>query len=189
MKKFKSIFLILAILFTVVFCVWATVRIVKYVQFNLECEAYLKRAADANTVEIAKGELAKAIDYAKQNNLTDGIVSIFLKNPANDIGFWYNNIKSAYDELDNLTEDTSPLEKTNVLMKLRESLTDRDGNGGTKVILPMGIAIYPDNVIYFWWAALSCAVMCVFWTLFLIAIDYKAINEKLQKNIKINLGS
>ena len=173
MKKFKNIFLILAILFTVVFCVWGTVRIVKYVQFDLNCEAYLKRAADANTVELAKGELTKALDYAEKNNLTDGIVSIFLKNPANDIGFWYKNIKSAYDELNSLPDDASQLEKTNVLMKLRESLTDRDESGGTKVISPEGIEIYPDNALYFWWSTLSCIAMCVFWTLFLAAIGAK----------------
>ena len=171
MKKFRSIFLILAILFTVVFCVWGTVRIVKYVQFNLDCEAYLKRAADANTVELAKGELAKAIDYIEKNNMTDGIVSIFLKNPANDMGFWYKNIKSAYEELDSLTEDSTPLEKTNVLMKLRESLTDADESGGTKVMSPQGVEIYPDNAMYFWWSALSCVALCVFWILFLATFD------------------
>jgi len=173
MTKNKNIFLILAILFTVVFCIWATVRIVSWVNFNLNCEAYLKRAADANTVELAKGELAKALDYAEKNNLTEGIVSIFLKNPANDIGFWYTNIKSAYDELDNLPDDASALEKTNVLMKLRESLTDRDDNGGTKVIYPMGIAIYPDNVMYFWWCLLSVVFACGFWILFGVAVGIK----------------
>jgi len=166
--------LVLAAVFTVVFCAWATIRIVKYLDFNLNCEAYLKRAADANTVELAKGELAKAIDYAEKNNLTEGIVSIFLKNPANDIGFWYNNIKSAHYELDNLPEEASPLEKTNVLMKLRESLTDRGNNGGTKVIYPTGISIHPGNVLYFWWCILSSAGVCVFWTLFLVALDPKS---------------
>ena len=174
MAKNKNIFLIVSILFTLVFFVWATVRIVNYVQFNLNCEAYLKRAADANTVDLAKGELAKALDYAEKNNMTEGIVSIFLKNPANDIGFWYTNIKSAYDELDNLPEDAAPLEKTNVLMKLRESLTDRNDNGGTKVIYPMGIEIYPNNAMYFWWSLLSGVLACGFWSLFFVAVGIKA---------------
>ena len=169
MKKFKSIFLILAILFTVAFCGWAVVRIVKYVSFNLGCEAYLKRAANANTVELAKGELEKAIDYIEQNNMTEGIVSIFLKNPANDMGFWYNNIKSAHEELSNLPEESTPLEKTNVLMKLRESLTDSDESGGTAVISPMGLEIYPNNVLYFLWCICSCIALCVFWILFGVA--------------------
>jgi len=170
MKKFKGLFLILAIVCTLVCCVWATVRIVKTVQFDLNCEAYLKRAADANTVEMAKDELAKAIKYAEDNNLTEGIVSIFLKNPANDIGFWYKNITAAYEELKNLPEDSTPLEKTNVLMKLRESLTDRS-NGGTSVILPEGISVYPNNVMYFVWGWASCIALCAFWLLFLISLD------------------
>jgi len=169
MKKFKNIFLILAILCTLVFCVWATVRIVKGIQFNFGCEAYLKRAASANTVEMAKDELAKAIKYAEDNKLTEGTVSIFLKNPANSIEFWYKNITSAYKELEDLPDDSTALEKTNVLMKLRESLTDRASEGGTEVTLPQGISVYPNNVMYFWWGLLSCVALCVFWTLFGVA--------------------
>ncbi|MCL1918353.1 MAG: hypothetical protein FWG14_08575 [Peptococcaceae bacterium] len=165
MKKFSIAFLLLAILCTILFGTWATMRIVKDISFSFDCEAYLKRAADANTVEMAKEELAKAVDYAERNKLTEGVVSIFLKNPANDLGFWYNNMKAAYEELENLPEDTTPLEKTNVLMKLRESLTDRS-NGDTAVICPDGISIYPNNVLYFWWALLSLVGAAAFWSLF-----------------------
>ena len=180
MKKNKNAFLILAIVCTILFFGWATVRIVKYIPFSLNCEAYLKRAADANTVELAKGELAKAIDYIEKNNLTEGIVSIFLKNPANDIEFWYHNIKSAYYELERcLPDDVSQLEKTNVLMKLRESLTDRDGNGGTKVIYPDGIEIYPDNVLYFWLSMVSGVFACVFWSLFLASLGVEIKRESI----------
>ena len=170
MGKSAKLFLVLAIVFTLIFFAWATIRIVKSVQFNFNCEAYLKRAADAPTVELAKTELKKALDYAEKNNLTEGIVSVFLKNPANDIGFWYKNIKSAYEELNSLADDATQLEKTNVLMKLRESLTDRDGSGGTAVILPEGITVYPNNVMYFWWGWVSCIGLCVFWTLFGIKV-------------------
>ena len=110
MVKNRYLFLILAIVFTLVFCGWATVRIVKNVQFNLSCEAYLKRAADANTVDLAKTELKKALNYMDENDLTEGIVSIFLKNPANDIEFWYNNITAAYEELQNLSEEATALD-------------------------------------------------------------------------------
>jgi len=178
MKKYKNIFLILSIVFTVIFCVWGTVRIVKYVQFSFNCEAYLKRAANANTIDLAKTELSKAVDYAEKNNLTEGVVSIFLKNPANDIGFWYSNLKSANEELNNLSPDATPLEKTNVLMKLRESLTDTNDSGGTSVIFPQGLEIYPNNAMYFWWGAVSLIALCVFWILFLASIDYKKLNLK-----------
>ena len=170
MGKNAKAFLALAIICTVLSGIWAANRIVKAVSFNLNCEAYIKRTADASTIEMAKTELAKAIDYAERNNLTEGIVSVFLKNPQNDIGFWYGNMKAAYEELDNLPEDAAPLEKTNVLMKLRESLTDNSGDNGTSVTVPDGISIYPGNVAYFWWCALSLLAACVFWILFCVAV-------------------
>lgn len=172
MKKHAKTFLVLAVAFTLVFAAWGAVRIVNAVNFDLNCKAYLKRAADANTVEMAIVELERAIAYADQNKLTDGIVSIFLKNPANDIGFWYNNIKAAHAELESLPPDAAPLEKTNVLMKLRESLTDRN-DGNTDVNHPEGISVYPRNTPYFWWCLISAAGLCAFWILFGIAVDTK----------------
>ena len=176
-------FLLLAIVCTLIFVSWATVRIIKSIQFSFECEAYLKRAANANTIELAKTELEKAIEYAELNNLTEGIVSIFLKNPANDLGFWYRNMKVAYEELDTLPENASPLEKTNVLMKLRESLTDSDSTGATSVITPSGITIYPNNMVYFLWSMFSSVAATVFWILFVISLGLKLETVTVQKNI------
>jgi len=170
MKKITKIFLSAAIIFSLFFISWTAVRIVKAVTFEFECEAYIKRATNASTVEMAKTELAKAIEYAERNNLTEGIVSIFLKNPRNDISFWYNNMTAAYNELDALPEDSTPLEKTNVLMKLRESLADNSGDGGATVLLPAGISIYPDNVLYFWWCMISLFGLGVFWSLFAVSL-------------------
>lgn len=168
MGKSTKAFLIIAIIFSLIFCAWLTARIVKDVQFNNNCEQYLKRAADANTVETAKEELAKAISYAERNNLTQGIVSIFLKQPKNDIGFWYKNLTESYEELNNISEEASQLEKTNVLMKLRETLTDYNDNG-VSVTLPNGIEIYPNNVLYFWWSLISGILCFAFWIMFLVA--------------------
>ncbi len=83
MGKAAKILMVFAIIATIVFGVWSTVRIVKAVQFDTNCAQYIKRAADSNTVETAKEELAKAISYAEENNLTEGIVSIFLNQPKN----------------------------------------------------------------------------------------------------------
>lgn len=170
MSKKSVPYLVLAIIFSLIFCGWMVVRIVAAIQFNINCEEYIKRAADANTIEMAKEELAKAIDYTEQNNLTEGIVSIFLKNPKNDVGFWYDNMVAAYEELDNLPEDSEPLEKTNVLMKLRESLTD-SSSGNTEVTCPDGISIYPNNVLYFWWSIGSFILMVACWITFLVKLD------------------
>ena len=168
MGKAAKIFMVFAIIATLVFGAWFTVRIVKRVQFDTNCEQYLKRAADANTVETAKGELAKAISYAEENNLTEGVVSIFLHQPKNDVGYWYNNMKEAYAELENLPEDATSLEKTNVLMKLRETLTD-EKESGVSVTVPDGISIYPSNVSYFWWGLLSSIFCFGLWIMVLVA--------------------
>lgn len=185
MKKYSKIFLSLAIVFTLIFVSWATARIVKSVQFSFECKVYLKRAANANTVELAKTELEKAIKYVEENNLTEGVVSIFLKNPANDLGFWYQNMKAAYEELDTLSENASSLEKTNVLMKLRESLTDNDGSGATSVITPEGITVYPNNMLYFVWVMASTIAASTFWILWGISVEIKLETTRMQSKIRM----
>ncbi len=171
MGKTAKILMVFAIIATIVFGAWSTVRIVKFVQFETNCSQYIKRAADANTVETAKKELAKAISYAEENNLTEGIVSIFLHQPKNDLGYWYKNMTEAYTELENLPEDATSLEKTNVLMKLRETLTDESESGVT-VTIPEGISIYPSNVSYFWWGLLSGIFCLGLWTMVLVAWMY-----------------
>lgn len=167
MGKLSKTFLALAIVSTVIFCIWGGVRIAKSISFDKNCTQYLKRAADANSVEMAKEELGKAISYAESQQLTEGIVSIFLHQPKNDIGYWYSNMVTAYEELENLPENSTPLEKTNVLMKLRETLTDNNSDG-TTVTVPNGISIYPNNVGYFWWCIITSITCLLFWIVFMI---------------------
>jgi len=124
-------------------------RIYNGVNFSMECTQYLKRAADANTVELAKNNLNRAVNYLEYCHLTNGVVSIFLKQPENDIGFWYSNLRASQDELNKVTTNTSQLEKANILMKLRETLTDNTKNG-TAITCPQGISIYPRNKWYFY---------------------------------------
>ena len=162
MKKARGFFLVMAIAMTIIAGLWVTMRTAKWVQFEINCTQYLKRAADANTVETAKEELAKAIFYAEEKNLTEGVVSIFLHQPKNDIGYWYQNMVEAHSELEKISDEATALEKTNVLMKLRETLTD-DTESGTEVTIPNGISIYPNNVLYFWWGTLSWILCIVFW--------------------------
>lgn len=168
MGKAAKIFMVFAIIATIVFGAWSTARIVKDVQFDTNCTQYIKRAADANTVERAKEELKKAISYAEKNNLTEGVVSIFLRQPINDIGYWYKNITEAYAELENLPEDATSLEKTNVLMKLRETLMD-ETSSEVYITVPDGISIYPENVAYFWWGLLSTIFCLGLWIMVLVA--------------------
>jgi hypothetical protein len=162
MKKEKKVVLTMAIVMTAMFVGWIVIRINKGLTFEYGCDAYIKRAADSNTVDLALENLEIAIDYAERNKLTEGVVSIFFMNPKNDIEFWHRNLVACKEELQNLPADSSQLEQTNVLMKLRESLTD-DGESSTKVTVPDGISIYPYNVIFFWWSIISAIGLCVFW--------------------------
>lgn len=166
MRKSDTLFFVLTIVAALLFFGWGVARTVKAISFDQNCGQYLKRAADANSIEMAKEELGIAISYAEANNLTQGTVSIFLHQPKNDVGYWYRNMKTAYEELENVPEDTSLMEKTNILMKLRETLTD-EGENGIEVTIPNGISIYPNNVSYFWWSIISLVAMCIFGVLWL----------------------
>lgn len=161
MRKNYTLFVVLTIAAMLSFGGWGVTRTIKAISFDNNCGQYLKRAADANSIEMAKEELGIAISYAERNNLTEGTVSIFLHQPKNDIGYWYRNMKAAYEELEDVPEDTSRMEKTNILMKLRETLTD-EGENGVEVTIPKGISIYPSNVAYFWWSIISLIAMCIF---------------------------
>lgn len=152
------------IILWVPFLLWAIVRIVYGVGFSIDCEQHLKRAADANTLPLAVQELTTVVKYCESHNLTSGIVSIFLRQPENDVGFWYSNISKSLDELIKLDSMSSSLEKSNMLMKLRETLLDSGSEGRTVVTRPDGIAIYPYNIFFFWWAVAGsvCALAGMF---------------------------
>ena len=58
---------IVATILTVLFLLWAGVRIVNHIQFDRNIGGYLKRAADANTVELAEKNLSVAVEYLERN--------------------------------------------------------------------------------------------------------------------------
>ena len=120
--------------------------IVKSVKFSQECTGYLKQAADANTVELALDRVNKALEYIEAKGLTQGYTSVLWRTEDENMGYWYENIKACRSELETNLEASS-LEKSNVLMKVRESLTD-NGENGTELTVPPGISRYPDNLIY-----------------------------------------
>ena len=135
------------------------ITIIVGVKFKQNCSGYIKQAADANSVELALQRLDMAIAYVEDNELTDGYTSIFYKTEDDNIGFWYQNLKTCREELVTCLESTQ-LEKTNVLLKVRESLTD-DGKEGTELTLPNGISRYPDNGLFCFWNTLSFILMLI----------------------------
>ena len=137
--------------------------IYKRIDFKQNCSGRLERAANANTVELAVKELNTAIQYAETKGYTTGYTSVIYRTPDEDVEYWYNNLCASRQELLNLPDSTSTLEKTNTLMKLRETLTDT-GEHGSYVIYPEGLQFYPHNFLWgilrlFIWIAL--AVICV----------------------------
>jgi len=139
------------------FLAWAGFRIYWGVQYNIHVEGYLKRAADANTVSLAQRELQKALEGIEERNWTSGSTHILWYSPASDVEFWYTNLKEAEAELSTINEESAPLERSNMLMKLRETILDDNSEGGVVVTAPAGISIYPHNKLYCLWAGLSLA--------------------------------
>lgn len=127
--------------------------------FKAECLQYLHRSANASSLETAQAELGKALAFLEAKNLTSGVVSIFLKQPRNDVGFWYENLKQQFEQISAMGASTSQLEITNFLMKHREVITDQTQQG-TVITHPKGISIYPKNQLFFWMFTLviGCAL-------------------------------
>lgn len=147
MKK-ALLFIILAIIcFASPFFSWIP-SIVNSIEFSANCGNYLELSADANSIEIAEKQLSKAIDYLEANNLTSGYTKIFVYYPKNDIGMWYDNLKSAQTQLRDMLEqgEFTELEESNMLMKLRETILNDSGS----LTHPTGISLYPNYTVMFW---------------------------------------
>ena len=163
MKKILTILCIICILTPII--VYG-VAIIKTVRMNVNCINYFEMAADANSVEIAEKHLTAGINYLETNNITQGSTGIIFHKPTNNIDFWYENLKSAQEQLiemnqkDNLTD----LEESNALMKLRETLLDSDGC----VTHPSMISFVPGHTSWFWW-------MIFMWLLWVLAIPFGVI--------------
>lgn len=155
-KRGLGVFLLIL---AVIFC---GLHFLQTIQFSQNCSGYIKQAADANTVELAISRLDKAIAYVEKENLTTGYTSVIYKTESDNVEFWYQNLLACRAELEN-GKDGSQLEKTNLLLKIRESLTD-SRDGATVVTLPNGIARYPNNL--FWGLFLTAGIILLllcFW--------------------------
>ena len=142
----KALLIIIAIvMFLIPFTTWIY-SAVKSVQFDASCGSYLKLAADANDINTAEKHLSTAISYLESNNLTSGYTKIFIYRPTNDIGLWYENLKTAHTQLVDMKETGyTELEQSNMLMKLRESVLD-----GESLTHPEGISMVSNYTLMFW---------------------------------------
>ena len=64
-----------------------------------------------------------------------------------DVGFWYQNLKASLGELEQVSSTATQLEKSNLLIKLRETLLDQ-GKEGISITSPDGISRFPLNTAY-----------------------------------------
>ena len=154
-RNHTKLFIIIALVGTLVFSVWATVRIVEYVDYQEEIGGHINRAKIANTVPTAIQEMRIVVRELEEHGYTSGCTCIFFNFPENDIGFWYNNLKESLQELEDLPPNASTLETSNTLLKLRETLEKA----------PNGITIYPHNTAFFSWGTLSALWGGGFWIL------------------------
>lgn len=137
--------LVFGIVVTLLALIFGGIYGIKSVVFDRECGGHLKRAADANTVELARKEMEIAVQYLEDNNMTQGYTSVLYNTPDEDVGFWYQNLKSSLTELESVQPEATQLERSNVLIKLRETLLD-----DTHITRPRGIEVFPHNANYFW---------------------------------------
>ena len=169
MKKYVGYFCFVLFLGLAIF------RIYSNIIFKQELSGHLKRAADANTVELALTELQSSLNYIENNNLTSGYTSVLYTTQDEDLSFWYANLKASAEELEK-SKGGSLLEKTNVLLKLRESLMD-DGSKGSHITYPEGLAIYPHNKVV--------AILFLFSLLFLPILLIEVIKYDKQEKLKL----
>jgi hypothetical protein len=139
---------------------WGVTRVVAYVKYGINVGGHLKRAADSNTPQMAVEELDKAIKAIEERKWTEGYTSVLYRGPSDDMGFWYRNLVASRDELNTLTEESTPLERSNMLMKLRETLLD-DTSEGTEVTAPGGISVAPHNKAVAFWPVISIIIGAV----------------------------
>ena len=163
MKKVIGVMLLFPVL------LWAGLRIYNGIVYNIDCGGHIKRAADANTVELAIQEMKTVVAYLEARGMTSGYTSVLYRTPDEDIGFWYQNLKASLGELEKITPETTQLERSNILIKLRETLLDHGQS--VSVTQPSGISIYPNNVAYAWFGWLGLVAAIGGAVLFIIGLD------------------
>lgn len=59
----------------------------------------LTKAANANTIEIAKEELSQSLAYLESKKLTKGFTSLIWKTKNENIGYWFKNLETNHQKL------------------------------------------------------------------------------------------
>jgi hypothetical protein len=157
MSKFEKF---MAVVFILPFLVWGGVRVWKAeITFRVECGGYMQNAANANSIDLARKEMEAVVKYIDSHHLQPGFTSVVYNTPDEDVGFWMSNMRSSLEELRQIKPEATSLEKSNVLIKLRETLTHKTKEGG-EISAPKGISVYPDNFSFMLWGVISAIIAC-----------------------------
>lgn len=143
-------------------------------RWDANCGEWLESAANANTIVIAKDRLDKAVTYIESNNLSSGSCYWLWWTPKTDLKIWYDNLKTTQTELELANDETlSRLEESNVLLKLRETLTDSGGKGGTVVVAPDGISLHPVYGVTMWVFVLTIFLATIGIIMMVVSIELR----------------
>lgn len=169
-----GVFLFLLVIALGPFVVTGVVRYTKWLRIEQNLTGKLKQAANANSIPLAAKKLTESIEWLESNNMTSGSSHVFIRTPACDFEFFYENLKSAKEDLENFPPPSSSanaearakydLAESNQLMKLRETLLD-DSSEGTVVTCPPNVDTYPSQTLWFFiWPALLlwAVIVCIF---------------------------
>jgi len=138
--------LVVGILLLIPFILWGGMRIYKGIVLKIECTGHIKRAADANTINLAIQEMKTVVSFLEREKITSGYTSVIYITPSEDVGFWYQNLKASLEELEKVKPEATQLEKSNILIKLRETLLDHGQS--VSITAPSGINVFPNNAGY-----------------------------------------
>ncbi len=151
--------------------VWLGARIWKSeVTFSVECGGHIVNAANANTIDLARQEMEEVVKYINDHRVQPGFTSVVYNTPDEDVGFWVSNMRASLEELKQIKPDATSLEKSNVLIKLRETLTHK-ASGGAAISVPEGISIYPNNMAFMIWGWFSLVLLVAGVVLFLLGLN------------------
>lgn len=118
----------LAIACTLVFLAWAGTRIVAGIQYDTQLGGFISQATTSPSPTIAAAKLDVAIAEIERRGWTKGNTGILFTYPTNDVGFWYQRLVDSRSILKALPSNDSPLEVSNTMMRVHESLTGTDIN-------------------------------------------------------------
>ena len=142
-----------------------TVSCLRGIDLEQRVTGHLELAASANQPGLAVAELRAAVtgmnaDIAACDEPHRCYTSVLWKTPAEDVGFWKANIIATIADLEALPPDADHLVVSNVLLKVRDTLTEQ-GNGGTRLVGPTGLCKYPHNGAFALWALCSALAVVV----------------------------